>query len=346
MRPDPGMPLPSGREEPATKPGRRSRASPRRRRSGWVRRTPPTRSSALARGGAAAARTGGRPRRPRLRLGSRSVGRRELPRPLRGAGAGCRAGARGIAPRRPAGPHLLRPRGRPGMGPRPADEALRTLDAARREIAHPYRCSPSLAARDARHASSEAWSTACEAGERLARAHGALGGEAVARRDRDPRRRQRGGGRAPAPFCERARRSGRVAHPLATRRSSGASCARSAATTRPSRSRSSGASSATSSDVWTQALWRQVQALVDAYRGDHAQAERLAREAVAIIEPTDMLNQQGDALCDLAEVLAAAGRTDEAAERARAGARALRAQEEPGHGRAGAPAARGASRPA
>ena len=59
-------------------------------------------------------------------------------------------------------------------------------------------------------------------------------------------------------------------------------------------------------------LWRQVQALVHAHRGEHAQAEPLAREAVAISEPTDALNFQGDALCDLAEVLAAAGRVEEA----------------------------------
>ena len=67
-------------------------------------------------------------------------------------------------------------------------------------------------------------------------------------------------------------------------------------------------------DVVTQMLWRQVQALVHAYRGEHAEAERLAREAVTIAERTDGLNYQGDAFCDLAEVLAAAGRTDEAAE--------------------------------
>ena len=66
-------------------------------------------------------------------------------------------------------------------------------------------------------------------------------------------------------------------------------------------------------DLATQALWRQVQARVLAHRGQHAEAEPLAREAVAIIERTDGLNFQGDALCDLAEVLAAAGRSDEAA---------------------------------
>jgi tetratricopeptide (TPR) repeat protein len=66
-------------------------------------------------------------------------------------------------------------------------------------------------------------------------------------------------------------------------------------------------------DLATQMLWRQVQARVDAHRGDHAEAERLAREAGEIAEQTDALNAQGDAYCDLAEVLAEAGRTEEAA---------------------------------
>jgi class 3 adenylate cyclase/tetratricopeptide (TPR) repeat protein len=66
-------------------------------------------------------------------------------------------------------------------------------------------------------------------------------------------------------------------------------------------------------DVITQALWRQVQARVYASRGEHREAEELAGEAVAIAKRTDGLNMQGDALCDLAEVLAAAGRPDEAA---------------------------------
>ena len=39
---------------------------------------------------------------------------------------------------------------------------------------------------------------------------------------------------------------------------------------------------------------------------------RLAREAVAVLEPTDALNIQGDALSDLAEVLHAAGRSEAA----------------------------------
>ena len=65
-------------------------------------------------------------------------------------------------------------------------------------------------------------------------------------------------------------------------------------------------------DVTAQALWRQVLARVHANRGEHAKAEALAREAVQIVERTDGLEMQGDALCDLAEALQAANRTAEA----------------------------------
>ena len=54
-------------------------------------------------------------------------------------------------------------------------------------------------------------------------------------------------------------------------------------------------------------------ARVHAHRGELAEAERLAREAVAESERTDSLDMQAEALCDLAEVLAAAGRPDDAA---------------------------------
>ena len=80
-------------------------------------------------------------------------------------------------------------------------------------------------------------------------------------------------------------------------------------------------------DALTPALWRQVQALVDAHRGQHTQAQQLSGEAVAISERTDALNWQGDALCDLAEVLHAAGQADEALECAGLGY--LRTGEEP-----------------
>ena len=59
-------------------------------------------------------------------------------------------------------------------------------------------------------------------------------------------------------------------------------------------------------------LWRQVLARVHAHRGDLAEAEKLAREAVAGSEQSDSLDDQCLALWDLAEVLAVAERLDEA----------------------------------
>jgi tetratricopeptide (TPR) repeat protein len=54
-------------------------------------------------------------------------------------------------------------------------------------------------------------------------------------------------------------------------------------------------------------------ARVAAARGELADAERLATEAVAGSEESDSLSDQSLALLDLAEVLATAGRHDEAA---------------------------------
>jgi tetratricopeptide (TPR) repeat protein len=68
-----------------------------------------------------------------------------------------------------------------------------------------------------------------------------------------------------------------------------------------------------SDDAITQMLWRRVKAKVLACRGEHAEAERLAREALAIGDETDLLNDVADAYADLGEVLALAGRADEAA---------------------------------
>ena len=47
-------------------------------------------------------------------------------------------------------------------------------------------------------------------------------------------------------------------------------------------------------------------------RSNHEEAEQLAREALALAEASDSPNMQGDALWDLAEVLAAAGKQLEA----------------------------------
>ena len=53
-------------------------------------------------------------------------------------------------------------------------------------------------------------------------------------------------------------------------------------------------------------------AKVLARRGEQQEAERLAREAVAIAETTDDISGQGDVYADLAEVLVLGGKHDEA----------------------------------
>ncbi len=64
-------------------------------------------------------------------------------------------------------------------------------------------------------------------------------------------------------------------------------------------------------DVEAQALWRSVRAKVLAGRDRVEEAERLAREAVRLIQTTDAPGMQADALVDLATVLRRSGRTDE-----------------------------------
>ena len=64
-------------------------------------------------------------------------------------------------------------------------------------------------------------------------------------------------------------------------------------------------------DIATQVHWRRVEAKVLARRGETERGEALAREAVSLLERTDMLDEQADALLDLARVLDLAGRRDE-----------------------------------
>jgi hypothetical protein len=52
-------------------------------------------------------------------------------------------------------------------------------------------------------------------------------------------------------------------------------------------------------------LWRQVRAKLDARAGRSADAERLAREAVALLAETDMVDYHARAVADLADVLGA-----------------------------------------
>jgi hypothetical protein len=60
-------------------------------------------------------------------------------------------------------------------------------------------------------------------------------------------------------------------------------------------------------------LWRRARAKVLARRGDHAEAARLVRDAVALSEGTDGLDAQGDAYADLGDVLVLGGELDDAA---------------------------------
>jgi tetratricopeptide (TPR) repeat protein len=72
------------------------------------------------------------------------------------------------------------------------------------------------------------------------------------------------------------------------------------------------AASAAADDIVTQVIWRSVEAKVLARRGACEAAEALARAAVALVEPTDLLSHHADALVDLAEVLRACARPEEA----------------------------------
>ena len=65
-------------------------------------------------------------------------------------------------------------------------------------------------------------------------------------------------------------------------------------------------------DIASQAGGRQIQARVLSARGQHVEAEALAREAVLIMDRTDYLAFHGHALVHLACVLRAAGKPDEA----------------------------------
>jgi class 3 adenylate cyclase/tetratricopeptide (TPR) repeat protein len=65
-------------------------------------------------------------------------------------------------------------------------------------------------------------------------------------------------------------------------------------------------------DVIAQIEWRQTQAIVCSAREQHAEAERIAREALAWARRSDSPVLHANAFRDLAEVLAAAGRREEA----------------------------------
>jgi tetratricopeptide (TPR) repeat protein len=72
------------------------------------------------------------------------------------------------------------------------------------------------------------------------------------------------------------------------------------------------ARSALADDLDPQVAWRRVQAKLLARRGDFEQADRLAREAIALAARSDYLDLHARAIEDLVEVLRLAGRSPEA----------------------------------
>ncbi len=69
---------------------------------------------------------------------------------------------------------------------------------------------------------------------------------------------------------------------------------------------------AAADDLDAQPRWRAALARVLSRRGEHVRAEELAREAVGLVDPIDLLLVKGTVYDAFAEVLAGAGRTDEA----------------------------------
>ncbi len=72
------------------------------------------------------------------------------------------------------------------------------------------------------------------------------------------------------------------------------------------------AAAAARDDLASQVGWRCVRAKVLARGGEAVEAERLAREALELVAPTDDLHRRGDTCTDLAEVLRLSGRVAEA----------------------------------
>ena len=66
-----------------------------------------------------------------------------------------------------------------------------------------------------------------------------------------------------------------------------------------------------------ESTWRGVQARLAARRGEFEVADRLATEALAIVDQTDALNHRAKLLLDYADVLRLAGRDAEAVEAVR-----------------------------
>jgi class 3 adenylate cyclase len=200
------------------------------------------------------------------------------------------------------------------LGPTPADEALRTLDGVLPEAPHPETLLFRAQLLAMLERFDEAWEVAHEASDRLLElTGGADGGEfmladiaALAGDYEAAARHLRG-------FCDFLTEHGQRAMLSTFAPMLGRALCILGRYDEASRHAELGRELGEEHDVATQALWRQVQALVESNSGRYVQAEELAREAVALIDQTDALNFAGAALSDLAQVLLMAGRVDDAA---------------------------------
>jgi class 3 adenylate cyclase len=197
------------------------------------------------------------------------------------------------------------------FGPRPADEALEALDAALGDTRHPHPLLARAYLLALLGRFEEAWEVAAEQAQRLHELRGG-GHEAwlawIARLEGDDER----AAHYFRVFCDALEEHGQFGGLSTIAPELGRSLCALGRYDEAEPLAQLGREIANEQDMSSQGLWRQVQALVHAAREEHGDAERLAREAVGIFEKTDDLTHQGDALDDLATVLSAAGRTEEA----------------------------------
>jgi class 3 adenylate cyclase len=199
------------------------------------------------------------------------------------------------------------------LGPRPADEALETLDSLVPEMPHPYPLLFRSHLLSMLGRFDEAWPSALEASERLRElTGGADGGDYVLAEIATLAGDHETAANYLRGWCDYLEEHGQRALLSTYAPMLGRSLCALRLYDEAEAQAQVGRDAGEEHDVATQALWRQVQALVTAHRGRSPEAEALAREAVAMIDQTDALNFQAAALSDLAEVLNGSGFPDEA----------------------------------
>ncbi len=200
------------------------------------------------------------------------------------------------------------------FGPRPADEALEILRSAARGSLHPATLMPTAWLLAMLGRFEEAWAIALEAFERRKQLVAGPGGDHVLAEiawlegDRDKAAGYLDG------FCRALDAAGEdvtlatYAGRLALYLAAAERFDEASAWTERAREL------AKVPDWATHTWWREGEARILAHRQRFDDAEGLAREAFDLVEQTDALSDQGEALVTLAEVLEAAGKTDEAVE--------------------------------